>query len=231
VKSLIALCLLASLALAGGIWSPGLVGSWSLENAATDGSGNGNDGTSYNTAYVTGKFGQCDTLNGSSAYVDLGSAMNFERTQAFSLCLWLKTGSTGYRALLTHANVGGASRGIHLFEDNNNKIEFTLINTHQTNWAQRKGVTSLNNNAWKFLVVTYDGSSTAAGMHVYLNAANDDGAATYDALSGSILCTANTYLGKRLDGYYWDGPLDEVQIWTRALTQAEIQRVYLGLTP
>src|SRR3989338_1050752 len=73
----------------------GLVGYWSMnENSGTvasDFSGNGNRGILTNgPTWVDGKRGKALNFDGVDDYVNAGSAGNFERTNSFTVSLWIK---------------------------------------------------------------------------------------------------------------------------------------------
>jgi hypothetical protein len=87
----------------------------------------------------------------------------------------------------------------------------------------RYGVTALQTNTWYFITGVYD--ATAQTLHVYLNGQLDDGVLQGTVTATQQNSTANVNIGQRpgISGYSFAGRIDDVRIYSRALTQAEIQ--------
>ena len=82
------------------------------------------------------------------------------------------------------------------------------------------GNTILNANQLYHVVGTYDGNNT----RFYLNGVED---ATPASGSGNMTNnSANLEIGRRDDGYYFPGKIDDVRIYNRALSAADIQTIY-----
>jgi hypothetical protein len=79
------------------------------------------------------------------------------------------------------------------------------------------GVSTLALNTWSHLAATYDG----ANLRLYVNGA----LAATTAITGNIAATANPLRigGNAVWGEYFSGLIDEVRVYNRALTQAEVQ--------
>jgi len=82
--------------------------------------------------------------------------------------------------------------------------------------------------AWQFIVTTCTGGTTGnATMATYLNGALQEPTYTQASVPSNVTRRANT-LGKGYspDDGFWDGMMDEVGIWNRALSQAEVTELY-----
>ncbi len=86
---------------------------------------------------------------------------------------------------------------------------------------------AFNNNEWKHLAFTYDGSGRAAGLKVYLNGKPADVEVVKDALSGPIKTPAELIIGNKQTGRAYAGGLDDMRFYSRALNESEIE--HLGL--
>ena len=88
----------------------------------------------------------------------------------------------------------------------------------------RYGATTLQPNTWYHIAGVYDAATQS--LHVYLNGELDDG-----ALQGTVTATqqnsttTNVTIGRRAGatGFEFAGRIDDVRIYGRALTVAEIQ--------
>ncbi len=97
------------------------------------------------------------------------------------------------------------------------KIGFELMINNQDKllWSN----TNIQPNKWYYVVATYDGSK----MKLYINGKLDSELPA----SGSIGSPyTSTYIGAQPPKEYFNGTIDEVYIWDRALTPKEIKERY-----
>ena len=87
----------------------------------------------------------------------------------------------------------------------------------------RYGATTLQANTWYFVTGVYDAATSA--LHVYLNGQLDDGTLVGTVTATQRNSTANANIGRRPTGttFNINGRIDDVRIYNRALTPAEIQ--------
>jgi len=83
----------------------------------------------------------------------------------------------------------------------------------------------INSNTWYHIVGVYDGSSSNAGMSLYINgqlqSTSNSNGGSYTAMENT---TVSNRIGKR-DSFF-KGTLDDARIYARALTTAEVQLLY-----
>ena len=65
-------------------------------------------------------------------------------------------------------NVSNSYQGYDLFCKSNGVIRAHLINELNTNEIIVDGSTQIDDGQWHFVVLTYNGSSTAAGIKIYI---------------------------------------------------------------
>ena len=88
-------------------------------------------------------------------------------------------------------------------------------------------------NDWQHIAVTYDGSSTAAGLRIFLNGHPLETDTIRDHMqkkaSPALFGTGHLTLGQRFrDRGFKDGDLDELRIYDRALSPLEIANLHDG---
>jgi hypothetical protein len=169
-------------------------------------------------------------LDGSAEAINHGDNFAFERTDAFSLARWHKpTAVSGAQVLFGRQGHGGLYRGysfmllgdLYRVELSNNDGS-NRIHIHSTGVVVEAG-------KWQFACMTYDGSSTAAGVTIYHCDAGDVPAATgKSVLANNLSATMveaglSAYQGRATWGGYYGGRLDSQFIAGKALSLAEAQ--------
>jgi hypothetical protein len=202
--------------------------SWSGPGSVKDSSGQGNDGTPMGSAEPTpnGKFGRAALFDG-NGWVDVpcSASLDGPMTQLTYSAWVYPTGLTD----------GTASPGIiSKRQGYAEEVAFTLfLWTNNAAWVDLQAFRSntnavFSNNAWYHLVVVYDGSQATAGAGetIYVNGVVDSvhpadpvlATNMQDVLIGNLPGGGNLFVGM----------IDEVALWTRALSAAEIQSLYLA---
>lgn len=200
----------------------GLVSYYKLDGNSNDahGSNNGSDTSiTYGTNY--GKISQGALFNGSGSNITLtGAGTSLSLSGDFTLMAWVKLSGSGGRTIISKAVSNGAS---------NNNYEFVVYDTKLllagVLGKHTVGSYTFSSNTWYQVCATKTGSNTVALYvnGVILSVTKPAGAETYSTNS------TQPYIGRRDDGAgqgYFNGSIDEVGIWSRALTSDEISQLY-----
>jgi hypothetical protein len=78
--------------------------------------------------------------------------------------------------------------------------------------------------------MTYNGNQNMNGVRVYVNNVLDTTPGSA-AVSNSILSGQDAMLGARNTGFFYSGYMDEVGIWNKALSAAEVSAIYNSGAP
>jgi len=78
-------------------------------------------------------------------------------------------------------------------------------------------------NTWYHVAAVYNAAT--ATLDIYVNGLLDNGVLRGAIPSSQAPTTLNVNIGRRSGGYYFKGLIDEVRIYNRALSQAEIQTI------
>jgi hypothetical protein len=174
-------------------------------------------------AWSEGAPGKALRLDGKeNSYLDAGQAVTLERTDRFSYGGWVKPKGGG--ALLSKMDDSGAYRGFDLLLQNG-KIEVHLVHAWPDNAIKVVAQEALPNDTWRHVFVTYDGSSKAAGVTVYVNGRPAKPKTDNDRLRDTIVTGQPLRLGKRSTAFPLSGELADVRVYSRTLTAAEVQAV------
>ncbi len=227
-------CILV-LALAGSVTAYGfspnadasLVGLWKLDEMsgtiAADSSGNGNDGTLQgDPQWVEGMLDGALDLDGNGDYVDCGNDAVFDITEQVTLAAWVKTRDMGNGEDNPWVGKGDTAYALKGFRTGYDVEFFTYDGAwHSAHYATDESF----NDEWHHVAGTYDGST----LMIYVDGVLGSGATL--AYAGSISSvTYNINIGRNSQqtSRHYEGLIDDVRIYNRALTDAEIPAVMTG---
>ncbi len=117
-----------------------------------------------------GRVGNATRCNGDDA-IDCPGVPSLTRTEPFSFSLWLQPVEYSDRAIIVHQSVAAedsAFRGMQLVLSNG-RPQFSLIHFWPGNAIRVESVPAIPLNEWSQIGVTYDGSSHASGIRVFIN--------------------------------------------------------------
>ena len=157
----------------------------------------------------------------SNNFIDFGDVGDFERTDAFSYGCWIKPQGAPTGAPLARMNDGDGHRGFDLHIAGG-VIQIHLINSWPNNAVKVRSKTKLEADKWQHVFVTYDGTSKAAGVSIYLDGQELEWDIEQDALTDTIRTTVPLYIGRRNPGSHYKGLVDDVRIYPRELTATEV---------
>ena len=192
-----------------------LVAAYSFENNAQDVSGNGLDGTIIgNPAFVEGIAGMALTFDGVNDLVNLGNNAAFDITEQITLSAWVNTNDAGNGQHNPYVSKGDQTYAIK--HANSNTIEFFI---YDGGWyTANVKIDDSFNGEWHHVLGTYDGNE----LKIYV----DGVLGATVAHQGSIdIQTHNLTIAQNSQetNRYYYGAIDEVKIYNRALSAAEIR--------
>jgi chitodextrinase len=160
------------------------------------------------------------SFNGTNALVTVNNAPSLQLTSAMTLEAWVypTAVNSGWRDVIYKGN-------------DNYYLEGTSTNSSRpamggTFGSDLYGTSALTANTWAHLAATYDGAT----MRLYVNGVQ----VSSRAQTGAIATSTNPLQigGDSIYGQYFAGRIDEVRIYNRALSAAEIQNdINTGLSP
>ena len=180
----------------------------------TDLSGKGNHGTINGATWTTsGKFGNALVFNGTGAQVTVANSTSLQLTTGMTLEAWVypTTTPTGWRSVVAK-NVDNFYLEASSWPDNRPAVGGTWASGNQNTI----GGAALPVNAWTHLAATFDGSM----VRLYVNGAQVASQTQTTQLvptSGSLQIGGDSFPDQ-----FFAGRIDEVRIYNRALTTAEI---------
>ena len=193
----------------------GLAAWWPLNErgglTALDISGKNNHGTlTSGPVWAGGGL----SFDGTNDYV---SAPNLSVSAGFTISAWVNKRSTGVQTVTGQANAGVTSASFYLRINGNSG--FSTGGTFK-----EIVVPDLSLNTWRHVALNYDG----ANLRYYLNGAL---AAGPTAATGNVDNPASSFAIGRLgafDGQYWNGVINNLYIFNRALSALEVQQLCIN---
>ena len=179
---------------------------------------------------VPGKLGNAIQFTGDDAVdTPLG---NFQRHEPFSVSLWMQTPDAKNRAVVFHRSqawTDAASRGYELLIEDG-KLKWSLIHFWPGNAISIRTKENIPLKQWLQVIVTYDGSSRADGLKIFV----DGKLAAVDVIKDNLTKTIaggghdNISLGERMrDRGFKGGLVDDFRVFGRDVTtetDAELQK-------
>ncbi len=178
---------------------------------------------------VEGKVGKAVRLTGDDGVgLKVG---NFKRWEPFSVALWMRTPDMKERAVIFHRSrawTDAGSRGYQmLIEDG--KLSASLIHFWPGNAMRVRTANEIPVGQWVHVTMTYDGSSRASGLRLYVNGVAVALDTVRDNLYKHITGGGgdNLAIGQRFrDRGFTGGDVDEFRVFNRQLTPLEAQALH-----
>jgi hypothetical protein len=201
----------------------GLVAAYGFEEASgtavSDSSGLGNVGTIAGaTRVATGRFGKALSFDGVNDVVTVFDSDSLDISVGMTLEAWVNPRSLGqFSTILMKEQFNDVAYVLYANTQyfgeplNRPSVEIkTSSNVHTMHTSQ------LPLNTWTHVAATYNGNE----LRLYIN-----GTAVLTAVTGPIVQSSRELRigGNLVWGEYFDGLIDEVRIYNRALTAQEIQ--------
>lgn len=173
-------------------------------------------------------------LDGSS-FVSAGTGVAFDTAMPFSAVAWVNGPLAQDSTIIGRMRQGNGYAGweLHVGTDAGGseagKLNVWLINGFGPSYIQVNSPAIVMDESWHHVAFTYDGSSKAAGVKIYVDGQDSTGEATADNLSATILAEdAELNLGSRQNGsaHVYQGSISEASVWQTVLTPGNIAYLY-----
>ena len=208
---------------------PGLVGAWAFDEGAgtttADASGRGNAGTVVGASWTTqGRYGNALSFNGSSSMIRVADSASLDLTTAMTLSAWIRPTASqgGWRTILQRET------DAYFLNASNDTGPLRPSGGGTLGWTTQilSGPTASPVDAWTHVALTYDNAT----LKLFVNGTQVASRTTI----GAIQATDSPLWigGNNPYGEFFQGLIDEVRVYDRGLTQADIQAdMNVGIVP
>jgi hypothetical protein len=225
---LLGIILVAKAQVPGYVPSNGLVGWWPFTGNAIDSSGTGNNGSVTGAVLTSDRFGrsnQAYSFDGNADYINCGNASSLNISGSITISAWI------------YANNFNTDHGIVSKWNTSPSYDlvtnspFSIAPLNKLRWLEAGGFlfsNAISASTWYHVVTVFDVANQK--KYIYINGNL--------AVQSSVSLTAiptnsnNLYIGahqpSNVSYWSWDGKLDDIAIWDRALDSNEIKNVFNG---
>jgi mono/diheme cytochrome c family protein len=214
----------------------GLRAHYELDGSFSDISGRYQHGRTVagEPTFDPGRVGRAASFDGDT-HVSFGNVGGFDRTDAFSLAVWLRGRGNQPISVFQKLEDPERRRGYEWLLDD------LVLDGIQT-WAARLTITMRESDGaaiqirtrermrlgeWFHVAATYDGSGKAAGLRLYVNGEPFETDVVHDTLAGSIANDSALQLGSKAFGKPFVGQIDDLRLYNRALTPEQVEQLAL----
>lgn len=171
-----------------------------------------------------GVKGQAVKFDGDAGFI-LPDFKQLGRFDPFTFSAHLRLGEKNARATVLHSTGfytgDGDATGVELLVVHG-RLRWSMIHLWPNSAASVETTDELPVGAWRRVTVTYDGSSKAAGLRIYVDGREAKTTVMRDTLHAKPRDNALEIGSRSRDAGFRNGALDEIQLWRQALTPAEV---------
>ncbi len=215
----------------------GLVGHWTFDgpditgtSTVLDRSSTHATGTTVNMATssrIAGKMGQALQFDGSNDFVYAASSAT--TLTSYSSCSWIRPNfsdsDTSAQTVVTRKNnTGDSARSAELTWDGVGNRWFS-DSMGALAYSVSDASTPFNSNEWHHICFTFGGSSDS-GYFYWDGVAKTTTQNFWSGTGANITTYFPFYIGNAVNANYFNGAIDDVRIYNRALSAKEIKRLY-----
>jgi hypothetical protein len=200
-----------------------LVAYYPFEGSAHDESSNQNHGIVYGASLSSdglGQTGSAYAFNGRGSHILVPTHPSLNVTQEITITAWIKPISTRGQYIVHKAATAGGG-GPYSLDIYSGTIRVLLYGVNN-GFLELSGTRPIRQGVWQHIAMTYDGKIT----RIYYNGQPDGAAETTGRIDTSNKgLEIGTYQWGQPTPYY-EGPIDNVRIYKRALDASEIVSLF-----
>ena len=206
-------------------------GYWPLNGNTNDVGGNC-DGTATAITYVTGKFNQAASFNGSSSVIKATQPVQSEN---FTISAWVKTTASGVWGIIVGMGgvYGVAANGISMWINaSTNSLYVSWGNGSNEDYWATNPTTPINTGAWFHVAITVNNidSPTVKGyINGVLEGSGVAGGGSPDPITykpNEFSIGAREHDGGTVD-YYFNGEIEQVRFYGSELSLTDLSLIHI----
>jgi hypothetical protein len=165
------------------------------------------------------------TLMDATQYVEFADPQPMERDQPFTLSVWINPGGSPQGCVASKQDSDATARGFEILWYKA-QPRINLAHRYGSEGIEVVAKEKFSGGQWRHLVITYDGSSKAAGLKVYVDGKPSALDIRRDTLQASIASKEPWRIGWKGTGIGFEGGMDEFRLFDHALSAPEISTLH-----
>ncbi len=217
-----------------------LVGHWKMNEASwngttdqvVDSSTSSFDGTSQGSATTTGSgFSRSGTFDGTGDYVSMGDNLDIVDTTDFTLSAWVNRSAftADDQIIAKRTDEASSAVGYTLWIDGDgaDDIRFEVSDVTSNDEYLMETTAAITTTGWHHIVVVWD-DDNETNTAIYVDGVKDVSSRTGTFANINSLANSEAFAvsGESDGGELWDGQIDDVRVYNRALMYEEVTRLY-----
>ncbi len=200
----------------------GLVAWYPLNGSANDATSNGNNGSINGAISIAGQNGQSNgaySFNGSSNYIDSNTKLP-SVTSSMTISAWIKPSSSQVQ----YANIWGNHAnyfGVYMEQNSTTVNQYAWGYGTGSGWFTT-GTFNLTAGSWQHVVAVKDSQY----CRIYINGAEQTVSRVSCGTNIAPSTTTDFIIGQGFAARYFNGAIDDVRIYNRALSASEVSALY-----
>ena len=218
----------------------GLVGSWHFNEGSgsnvKDSSGETNHGAISGTSWVTGVESYGGKFDGVNDYVQISSSTDFDAS-IFTVSFWMKStglwgsdgdsggAEQGTAEIINRHGPVASSSGFAIYQHASSSGRIGMAAKSGDSYSVNMvGTSNLSDNNWHHVVGIYNRASGGTN-YLYIDGIEENHT---DSIVDWSFNNQDVYIGDSPDAWWeeWNGTIDEVRIYNRSLSGAEINKSF-----
>lgn len=190
-----------------------------LDTNANDYSGNAIHGTTYDVSYSSNAQNYRSAYFDGNDYIDCGGSSHFSMT-SLSISVWVKVSSysESQQYIVAKGQAPDWQYGLRIV---NGKIYGHIWKYYGSAHASAYSSSAISTGEWHHISMTWDGHY----LRLYIDGDQVDYDYEWRTTGQCVSSNGNLYVGRRSDGNYFTGYLDDVVIYSRSLSSSEVEEL------
>tara|TARA_Y100000310_G_scaffold116122_1_gene114821 strand:+ start:1598 stop:2479 length:882 start_codon:yes stop_codon:yes gene_type:complete len=219
-----------------------LIGTAAERAALTTGDTLGSDGNATNTGTAAldttnQKLGTgcLDFESGESDYINATNLLtNNAMTTTGTIAFWVKPESLNGAKMWTVSSTGSTSGRMYLEQQSTTVWTVFAQQSGSSQWKVDSTGVTFSTGTWYHVAITHDGGSSYGAVKLYIDgvdrSSNSNNGTTWTKWISTIGSINDMAFGRSnynsSTGAYYDGLMDDIGIWNRALSSSEVAALY-----
>lgn len=210
----------------------GLVASYPFNGNADEATGAGPDGTVFGATPTEDRFGNPDSayhFDGVNDYINIGNTLNFPAWDTYSVSVWfLNDGggdlSNGYGQKIIDKTTWYSDFYLSVASHSSGAL---VWQTYQGGSGGIVEFSDYRDSTWHHIVINKNGTSGELWVDGQLVGTS---AVTKTVTNSQPVLFGYSFSGDHYQRKYWSGKIDDIRVYNRTLTEAEIGDLFTGIS-